>query len=213
MNEQSSDEARRRYHHGNLKTALVAAGVDILETKGTAALSLRAIAARVGVSHTAPKNHFGSLRALLTAIAAEGFRRHATFMRAGVSAASSRRDRLQAAMAGYVRFAAEHKGLFALMFSAQHCDFTDQDLREAAAASYGVLSDIATGLDWDKADEPDGQLRAEIMLWSFAHGYAQLSVAGFLGKDEDKVHLHGRPLDVTSVMPDFAYRAGARASG
>jgi AcrR family transcriptional regulator len=209
MNDHPNGEARRRYHHGNLKAALVAAGVDILETEGLTALSLRAIAARVGVSHTAPKNHFDSLRALLTAIAAEGFQRHAAFMRAGVSSASSREDRLQAACAGYVRFASQHQGLFGLMFSAQHCDFTDPDLRVAAAASYGVLSDIATGLDWDKADQPDGQLRAEIMLWSFVHGYAQLSLAGLIGQSEGDPAHQGRPLDVTSVMPKFTYRTGA----
>ena len=60
--------SKKKYHHGNLKPALVTAGMEILEEDGLRALTLRAIAARVGVSHTAPKNHFGSLRGLLTAI-------------------------------------------------------------------------------------------------------------------------------------------------
>ena len=62
------DGTAKGYHHGNLKTALVEAGLEIIEAEGLAGLSLRAIAAKVGVSHTAPKNHFGSLRGLLTAI-------------------------------------------------------------------------------------------------------------------------------------------------
>jgi AcrR family transcriptional regulator len=201
-----SGTARRKYHHGDLKNALVLAGIGILESEGLPALSLRAIAGRVGVSHTAPKNHFGSLRGLLTAIAAEGFRRHAAFMRAGVSELSGREDRLRAAMEGYVRFAREHKALFLLMFSAQHCEFSDPDLGSAAAGSYAVLSGIATGLDWDKAGTPGGQRKAEVMLWSLAHGYAQLSNAGLLGPMNSDAPHGGASLDIASIMPAFTYR-------
>ncbi len=206
-------DKKRSYHHGNLKTALVMAGIDILEEDGLPALSLRAIAARVGVSHTAPKNHFGSLRGLLTAIAAEGFRRHAAFMRAGLSEASGREDRLRAAMQGYVRFAREHKALFLLMFSAQHCEFTDPDLRTAAADSYAVLADIATGLDWDKAGAPGGQRRTEVMLWSLAHGYAHLSNAGLFGPTNSGAPYTREMFDITSIMPDFTYLPEGLAGG
>ena len=70
-----------RYHHGNLKSALVEAGLVILREKGLAGLSLRAIAERVGVSHTAPKNHFGNLAGLLTAIAGQGYEQLTETMR------------------------------------------------------------------------------------------------------------------------------------
>src|SRR6056297_281533 len=96
---------RKGYHHGDLETALVEAGIAILEEKGLAGLSLRAIAQRVGVSHAAPRNHFGSLRGLLTAIGAEGFRRHAASMRARLREGADRTARLHAAMEGYVGFA------------------------------------------------------------------------------------------------------------
>lgn len=198
--------AKRSYHHGNLKTALVLAGIDILEEEGLPALSLRAIAARAGVSHTAPKNHFGSLRGLLTAISAEGFRRHAAFMRAGLSEQSRREDRLRAALEGYVRFASEHKALFLMMFSPQHCDFSDADLREASAGSYAILADVATGLDWDKADAPGAQRRAELMLWSFAHGFAQLSNAGLFGSAASDAPFTTAMFDVTEVVPEFRYQ-------
>jgi AcrR family transcriptional regulator len=189
--------ARRPYHHGDLKNALVLAGIDILETDGLPALSLRAIAARVGVSHTAPKNHFGSLRGLLTAIATEGFCRHAAFMQAGVSDLSEPQARLHAAMEGYVRFASDHPALFSLMFSKEHCEMTDPALRMASAESYAVLAGIARGLDWDKADAPNAQRRTELLLWSIVHGYAELSIAGFAGEN----------LPIAAIMPDFRYRA------
>lgn len=198
----------RTYHHGDLRNALVAEGVALLEQVGLAGLSLRAIAARAGVSHAAPRNHFGHLRGLLTAMAAEGFRRHVAFMRAGLSARQDRPARLAAALRGYVRFAQAHPHLFALMFSSELCDFDDAELGAAAADSYGVLREIATDLDWDKADEPDAQRRAEMLLWSIVHGYAQLSLAGMFRGDGDEAG----PPPVTDIVPAFGYRAGRAAA-
>lgn len=194
----------KKYHHGDLKSALVAAGIEILETEGLPGLSLRAIAARVGVSHTAPKNHFGSLKGLLTAIGAEGFRRHAIAMRKGVSDTSPGPDRLKAAAEGYVAFAEAHPALFEMMFSPMYCDFADEALIAEARKSYAVLTDIATGLDWDKAGLPDGQLRTEMMLWSMVHGYAVLRSAGQFRTGEAKDDVYS----ITEVMPAFRYRLG-----
>jgi AcrR family transcriptional regulator len=205
--------AKKPYHHGALKSALVAAGIEILEARGLESLSLRAIAAHVGVSHTAPKNHFGSLRGLLTAIAAEGFSRHAAYMRADDLATPTHSDtdprliRQRSAMQGYIRFAANHPHLFRLMFSPALCSFDDPDLRAAAAQSYGVLRSISEGLDWDKSHAPNADLRAQMMLWSLVHGYATLRQTGMLpppvigpdGRAEPAI------LDIADIMPLFGY--------
>lgn len=196
-----ASDSKKPYHHGSLKAALIAAGIEILDARGLEHLSLRAIAAHVGVSHTAPKNHFGSLKGLLTAIAAEGFHRHAAFMRAGHAgrAESSAKARRMAAMQGYIRFAATHPHLFRLMFSPTLCSFEDDELRSAARESYGVLQDIARGLDWDKADLPDANRRSELMLWSLVHGYATLSLSGMTQGT-------GTFLGIDDIMPDFGDR-------
>jgi AcrR family transcriptional regulator len=133
-----------------------------LEERGLDALSLRSIAARVGVSHTAPKNHFDGLRGLLTAIATVGFERHAAEMRRGVEDAAPGRARLDAACNGYVRFALENPELFKLMFSSTLCNADDPDLKRAAWASYEVLRGAAHGLDWDKADAPGSPWRHRV---------------------------------------------------
>ncbi len=192
----------RPYHHGNLKAALVAAGIEILATDGIPGLSLRAIAARVGVSHAAPRNHFGSLRALLSAIAAEGFTRHRRALLGDLPPDAPHRARFDAAMQGYVAFAAEHPALFDLMFSPVQCDFDDPALTAAAAASYDVLRGIATGLIWDKADLPDAQARAETYIWSLVHGYATLAQAG-LFKEGSPGHAM---LSLTDIMPQLEFR-------
>ena len=109
---------------------------------------------------------------------------------------------LHAAMRGYVRFAAGHPHLFELMFSPSYPDFSDPALREKAADSYAILRDIATGLDWDKATTPDGQLKTEMMLWSLVHGYAILSLSGQFSRGEGCGPVYG----IDEVMPDFGYR-------
>jgi AcrR family transcriptional regulator len=192
---------KKTYHHGDLKNALIVAGIEILEADGLPGLTLRAIAASTGVSHTAPKNHFGNLRGLLTAIATEGFHRHAAFMRAGLGNAATREDKLAAAISGYVRFAVAHPHLFALMFSPMHCNMEDAELRSAGGASYSILQEISKGLDWDKAKLPGGQVRTEIMLWSFVHGYATLALSGQLKDDTTG----GLFFDIAEIMPTFRY--------
>jgi AcrR family transcriptional regulator len=67
--------AERKYHHGDLKNALIEAGVDILAEDGVGGLSLRKVASRAGVSHAAPYAHFADKQALIAAISTEGYRR------------------------------------------------------------------------------------------------------------------------------------------
>ena len=107
-----------KYHHGNLKQALVLAGLDILNEDGLEGLSMRACAARVGVSHGAPKNHFANLAVLQAAIATEGFRRFAETMRAFMEKApQNARSQIIACAEGYVAFVEDNPDLFRLMFS------------------------------------------------------------------------------------------------
>ena len=68
-----NEDAERPYHHGDLRRALLAAALDVIATDGPAALSLRDLARRAGVSHAAPAHHFRDRTGLLTAVAVEGY--------------------------------------------------------------------------------------------------------------------------------------------
>ncbi len=198
-------ENRKKYHHGDLKHALVEAGLAELEERGLEAVSLRSIAARVGVSHTAPKNHFDGLRGLLTGIATVGFERHAAEMRRGVEDHPPGKVRLDAACNGYLRFALENPELFRLMFSSTLCNADDPELKRAAWTSYEVLRGVAHGLDWDKAELPGSPWRTEWMLWSLVHGYAMLLIEGQIRRNDD-----GSPIfEMGGIMPGFGYRPEA----
>ena len=199
----SASPKRTSYHHGDLKAALVEAGIAMLEEVGPEKLSLRGLAARVGVSHTAPKNHFDGLRGLLTAIAAEGFRRHAAAMTEAMVEGAGPQERLRAAAEGYVDFACANPALFRLMFNPGLPDHADPALQQAGEASYAVLARIAQGLDWQPLDgSPATPRKSELMLWSLVHGYATLEVTGLIGLNAD-----GPPPSVTQVMPWMDYRA------
>ncbi|KEJ96572.1 DNA-binding transcriptional regulator, AcrR family [Pseudosulfitobacter pseudonitzschiae] len=189
------------YHHGNLKEALVQAGLDILNQQGLADLTLRACALRAGVSHTAPKNHFGNLAGLMSAIAARGYQRLTETMQTGLPPDASRADRRQAAMGGYVEFARQNPGLFELMFSPQRTNGDDPDLLHHAGRCFAVLCDVSEGLIWDKSDAPDAALRAQVMHWSMVHGFAQLTASGKLNKGEMK------HLQIFDVFPQFDYKS------
>ncbi|MEO1689248.1 MAG: TetR/AcrR family transcriptional regulator [Pseudomonadota bacterium] len=187
------------YHHGNLRAALVIAGIDLLEEAGLPGLSLRAVAARVGVSHSAPRNHFRGLAGLLSAIAAEGFRRHAAALGdAMAEAGEDRAARAQAAAEAYVAFALASPALFTLMFSKDRLDADDAALWAARSESYDRLREAARGYASGPAASLPENLAAETYLWSLVHGFARLRLDGVLGKSE---RMLGRQLEVGEILP------------
>src|SRR5262245_42337736 len=95
------------YHHGSLHEAMLEAAERILERDGIAGLTLRAAARAAGVSHAAPKNHFGDMRGLLSELAAAGFARFGAALVANVREDASPKSRLAAIGQGYVTFAKE----------------------------------------------------------------------------------------------------------
>lgn len=192
-------QSDKTYHHGDLKPALINAGIALLEESGLSALSLRGIAARVGVSHTAPKNHFGSLKGLLTAIAAEAWRRHAAAMRGTLHADAPTTERLHAMAQGYAQFALQNPALYQLMLSPLHCDMDDPEYRAAGMASYGVLAEVSAELAAAGGD-PAQAKRIEVTLWSLVHGYVTLRQSDLLTAKNDP-----RPIPpIEAILPVFA---------
>lgn len=174
-----SARGRESYHHGNLRQALIDAGLAIVTERGLDALSLRACAARAGVSHAAPAHHFGSLQGLLSELAAIAFRRfHAVIAEEQAGCAQSPEERLRAAARGYLRFATGQPDLFRLMFSARRLDWSLPELLDASAAAYAQLADTVRPFQRD-GSEAEG-LRLRILVWSTVHGYAHLLLEGYL---------------------------------
>lgn len=171
------------YHHGDLRNALLASALSLLDEQGLDALSLRAVAARAGVSHAAPAHHFPTLRHLLTALAALAFTRFGAALRSSLAAAPpDPRSQLAASGDGYVGFAREHPHQFRLIFSQTQLDWTDADLRAAGAAAYEPLREVCAAVAAQRGDTSEaGRRKIELLVWSSVHGYAHLMLGGQLG--------------------------------
>lgn len=109
---------RKNYHHGDLKNALIKAGVQILSKEGIGGLSLRKVAQRAGVSHNAPYSHFPDKQSLIAAISTEGFKQLYEELDAALSSyAGDPKKQLQEGTWTYVQFAMKNTDTFRIMFS------------------------------------------------------------------------------------------------
>jgi AcrR family transcriptional regulator len=182
MSELDTAPGTRPYHHGDLKAALLATAETILERDGIQALTLRAAARAVGVSHAAPTNHFGDLTGLLSELAAVGFNRFSTTLLAAMEAAGDDpRTRSNAMGAAYVRFARTYPGLFILMFRSERLDATRPALRDAIDASRRALRAAGGSRAANEAVPPLVMAGRAVARWSLVHGFAMLFLDGRLG--------------------------------
>lgn len=163
----------RPRHHGNLREALIEAGLAILREEGAAGLTLRRAAARAGVSHAAPAHHFAGLDGLLSAIAARAFALFTAEMEAARDAAGPAAfDRLAGVCEGYLAFSRRNAGLFRVMFTTPGLHRDDPDLMRHSGAAYQVLRDACAPFAGTPREE------TELAVWSLVHGYAALGFAG-----------------------------------
>ena len=164
-----ADDAAQRYHHGDLKRALLAAGLALLENDGAAAVGLRAVAREVGVSPAAPYAHFKNKQALMSAIAAEGFKRLSQDLSRLKQAGTASLSDFGVA---YVAFAQRHPGLYRLMFEkAGTVDATDPALMAAGDDLFTLLTDISVPRDASPTDAAE-----PIASWAMAHGLSLLLI-------------------------------------
>lgn len=174
-------EDRKPYHHGDLRAALLRAGEEVLAESGVEAFSLRRVAKRVGVSHSAPAHHFGDAAGLLSALAAEGFRRFLGSMRARqADAGGAPIDLLVASGLGYIDFARSRPALFRLMFASERPKEETPELAEASEAAFRHLVEDVARLRGRSPFSDPASMADVVAAWSMAHGLAELSISGRL---------------------------------
>lgn len=163
----------RSYHHGDLRHALLQASAELIAEKGAEAFTLREVARRVGVSHTAPYRHFKDREALLDVLAAEGFAAHHEASHAAATAREDVLERLRATGKVYVQFAEERPSQFRMMFGR-----TSPDPGAAGLASFAELLARIDECQEAGVIAPHQRLRVAGVLWCAMHGLAELSVSG-----------------------------------
>jgi AcrR family transcriptional regulator len=174
--------ASKPYHHGDLKQALLKEAERILEEEGIQALTLRAVSRAVGVSHTAPQNHFGDLTGLLSELAAGGYRRLGAVLSSAVQAAAPEpRLRLRAMGRAYIAFVRAHPGLFTLMFRSERLDSAWPALQDAIANLRQILREAVGAVTHvETPASPLDAVAQTTAVWALVHGYAMLMLEGRL---------------------------------
>ena len=171
--------AKKQYHHGALRRTLLDEAALLIREEGEAGLSMRRLAARAGVSRTAPYHHFRDKQELLCAIAEEGFSRYMQVL--ALPADDLSEQRLRRFVRDYLRFAMENAEYYDLMFGGRlwRGDAITESLRNEAHGSFRFYVDQVRS--WQRRGQVDPQLdvlRYSQVSWSTLHGMSRLVIDG-----------------------------------
>jgi AcrR family transcriptional regulator len=164
------------YHHGDLREALVRAALAEAERGGPEAISIKALAKRLGVSQPAPYRHFADREALLQAVTAEAFRQFNTIMREAIDK-PSKRSKLSRLAQAALDFGLKRNGIYRLMFASRTMAGAadDSELHVAAHETFVLLV--------ESFEAPKvGLLREQhaLQIWASLHGVVMLAEQGLL---------------------------------
>lgn len=170
---QNADLVKQAYHHKDLRNALLDEAMAMLAESGSAALTLRELARRLGVTHTAPYAHFTDKLALLRAVVDRGFGRLADALAAAKERSSDPAAAFREMTHAYVGFARSEPNLYRLMLAdEQVCAEPDGEMSPGGDRAFGLL--VAT---MRELGVPEAMLgNASVAAWAFVHGLAMLEI-------------------------------------
>lgn len=176
------DNVNMPYHHGNLREALVLAGVELARKGGPESVTLREASRAAGVSHNAAYRHFADRDDLLRAVCEQCMTALAALMDTRLNQLGQGRgvrqawDRLRAVGRAYIDFALAEPGMFRTAFGVP----TTAEALEPSLERhpYGILSACLDNLVDVGALDPSDRPGAELAPWSAVHGLASLLVDG-----------------------------------
>ncbi len=171
------------YHHGDLKTALIHAGLRLLDEEGVEAVGIRRLAREIGVAHSAPANHFPTRKALLTALAIACFAPLATEIETMSRQAVAGEDKVIRIAQWVIQYGLTYPHRYRLMFRWDHIQADDKNLTQVVNQAYAALLAALKEIPLKPAISLES---AAISLWSLVHGYTVMRIEGTLipGKDE-----------------------------
>lgn len=171
-----------KYHHGNLRLALIEAGEQLLIEKGISGLSLRETAKNAGVSHTAPYRHFKDKEALLAAIAESGFENLAKTLQSSMdNYPNDAEKQLIEASVAYMKLAVTHLEMHQLLFgSILNDEIISETMPEKKQLALNAFLKIIKNGQKQKIYKKADTLELAIAAWSMVHGYTMLLTTGHL---------------------------------
>lgn len=190
---------RDRYHHGDLRTALVKTGFELLAESGLGAFSVAQVARRLGISTAAPYRHFPDRDHLLAAVATLAATELAAEIERAVEEAGSHPvERFAATGGAYVRFAATRGAGFTIIFAAELRDLHDEALSAAGRHLMDRLLDLAREATGGNTERSLWLLEQHVAL---AHGYVALLADGFFARPHQTVdHLAAQAAEAARTL-------------
>jgi AcrR family transcriptional regulator len=167
------------YHHGNLREALLEAGIQLLREQGAEALGLRELARQAGVSRTAPYRHFESRDALLAGIAEQGFvKLREVLLAARREHEADHEAWFIAASRAYIGFAFGYAEHFKLMFGGymKYEPGQHTSLHDAGIGAFQTLVDLIVASQLSGLVMKGDPIAVSIAAWSTLHGFCSLAV-------------------------------------
>ena len=164
------------YHHGDLRDALVQAALQDAEQGGPEAISLKALAKKLGVSQPAPYRHFADREALLEAVTAEAFRQFNAIMRESTGK-PSKQSKLSRFAQAALAFGLRRNGIYRLMFASRTmaCAAKGSELHNAAMETFALLLEALEAPAVGFLRE-----RQALKIWASLHGVVMLAEQGLL---------------------------------
>jgi AcrR family transcriptional regulator len=214
-----SGEPRSAYHHGDLRNALVAAAIRLIEREGPAAFSLREAARDVGVSANAAYRHFADKSALMTAAAADGFAQLTQRMLQAIDAVTPQPSAALAALArfkavgrAYIEFAVARPALFHLMFGEFGVACLQPGFHDGATPNaWALLGQALDALVTAGLLAPERRPDAELSAWAAVHGFAALALAGVTAPMNGPAHHAAREALLEMTVNGLCGSAGPTA--
>lgn len=192
-NSVNMESAARKYHHGDLRSALVAAGLELLKERAVDDLSLREVARHVGVSATAVYRHFPDKQALHYAMSQQGADELGASQANAVADAGGGMPGFEAAGRAYVLFALANPGLYRLMMttksSAEHYEIDSSAMGSAMQLLKNCVAEVLS----PSATPLEHKVMA-LHAWSLVHGISMLMLDGLVAPD-------GEVIDALVTMP------------
>jgi AcrR family transcriptional regulator len=181
----TGNDAVRRYHHGDLKAALIDGATELIAERGVRGFSLAELSRRAGVTVAAPYRHFAGREDLLAAVAVRALREFRTALAEQVSEADPPATRLAAMTRAYVRFAAEHRAEFSVVFG------VGLDKKSRYPELRAAYEDVERMLEEPVAElcaaDPEAAETLADAVEAVAHGYATLLTDGPSAPGPDEI--------------------------
>jgi AcrR family transcriptional regulator len=167
---------KAKYHHGNLKHAIIDAGIEIIQKQGMKMLSLRNVSGKIGVSHSALYRHYKNKEELIVSLSLNGFQKLTQILdKAIMKFTGDPKAQLKEMGRKYIQFAVNNPIYYRLMFGDYINNKTEYpDLFKAYDACFIKLIEVIMQYTNEKNDNKDNHMITAISIWSLLHGYASL---------------------------------------